>query len=112
VLAQHRASRLIAYLSTPDRSREERLLALGRALADPKRVEILALVGRGVGRAAELVDATGLTRSTVHHHLAQLRAAGLIALEGNARAYTYIPRREAASDAAALVAAIIGTEGE
>jgi DNA-binding transcriptional ArsR family regulator len=112
VLAQHRASRLIAYLSTPDRSREERLLALGRALADPKRVEILALVGRGVGRAAELVDATGLTRSTVHHHLAQLRAAGLIALEGNARAYTYVPRREAASDAAALVAAIIGTEGE
>ena len=48
----------------PDRSNEERLLAFGRALADPKRVEILALVGRGVGRAAHLVDATGLTRST------------------------------------------------
>jgi DNA-binding transcriptional ArsR family regulator len=112
VLAQHRASRLIAYLSVPDRSGEERLLALGRALADPKRVEILALVGRGVGRAADLVDATGLTRSTVHHHLAQLRAAGLVALEGNARAYTYVPRRSAAGDAAALVADIIGTEGE
>ena len=112
VLAQHRSSRLIAYLSTPDRSREERLLVLGRALADPKRVEILALVGRGVGRAADLVEATGLTRSTVHHHLAQLRAAGLVALEGNARAYTYVPRRGAAADAAALVAGIIGTEGE
>ena len=112
VLAQHRSSRLIAYLSAPDRSREERLLAFGRALADPKRVEILALVGRGVGRAADLVDATGLTRSTVHHHLAQLRAAGLVALEGNARAYTYVPRREAAAKAAALVADIIGTEGE
>jgi DNA-binding transcriptional ArsR family regulator len=112
VLAQHRSARLIAYLSAPDRSREERLLTFGRALADPKRVEILALVGRGVGRAADLVDATGLTRSTVHHHLAQLRAAGLVALEGNARAYSYVPRREAAAAAAALVADVVGTEGE
>lgn len=112
VLAQHRSSRLIAYVATPDRSGEERLLAFGRALADPKRVEILALVARGVGRAAELVDATGLTRSTVHHHLAQLRDAGLVALEGNARAYTYVPRREAADEAAALVADIIGMEEE
>ena len=112
VLAQHRSSRLIAYLAAPDRSSEDRLVAFGRALADPKRVEILALVGRGVGRAADLVDATGLTRSTVHHHLAQLRDAGLVALEGNARAYTYVPRRAAADEAAALVADIIGTEEE
>jgi ArsR family transcriptional regulator len=112
VLAQHRSSRLIAYLAAPDRSSEERLLVLGRALADPKRVEILALVGRGSGRAAELVAATGLTRSTVHHHLAQLREAGLIALEGNARAYSYVARRDAAEEAASLVAEITGTEEE
>jgi DNA-binding transcriptional ArsR family regulator len=112
VLAQHRSTRLIAYLATPDRSSEDRLLALGRALADPKRVEILTLVGRGTGRAADLVAATGLTRSTVHHHLAQLRDAGLVALEGNARAYTYVPRREAAAEAAALVGDVIGTEEE
>jgi DNA-binding transcriptional ArsR family regulator len=112
VLAQHRTSRLVAYLAAPDRSSEDRLVAFGRALADPKRVEILGLVGRGVGRAADLVDATGLTRSTVHHHLAQLRDAGLVALEGNARAYTYIPRSAAADETAALVADIIGTEEE
>ena len=112
VLAQHRSTRLIAYLAAPDRSSEERLVAFGRALADPKRIEILALVGRGTGRAADLVDATGLTRSTVHHHLAQLRDAGLVALEGNARAYTYVPRRAAAAEAASLVAGIIGTEEE
>jgi ArsR family transcriptional regulator len=112
VLTQHRSSRLIAYRATADRGSEERLLAFGRALADPKRVEILALVGRGMRRAADLVDATGLTRSTVHHHLAQLRDAGLVTLEGNARAYTYVPRRAAADDAAALVADIVGTEEE
>jgi DNA-binding transcriptional ArsR family regulator len=111
VLAQHRSARLIAYLATPDGSSEDRLLGLGRALADPKRVEILGLVGSGVGRAADLVAATGLTRSTVHHHLGQLRDAGLIALEGNARAYSYVPRREAADEAAALLAEVTGTEG-
>jgi DNA-binding transcriptional ArsR family regulator len=109
VLAQHRSSRLIAYFASR-RSSEDRLLALGRALSDPKRVEILTLVGRGTGRAADLVAATGLTRSTVHHHLAQLREAGLVALEGNARAYTYVPRREAADEASALVADITGME--
>ena len=110
VLAQHRSSRVVAYRVAADRASEERLVAIGRALADPKRVEILALVGRGIGRSSALVEATGLTRSTVHHHLALLREAGLVALEGNARAYTYVPRREAAEDAAALLAGLIEME--
>ena len=112
LLAQHRSARLIAYRARPERGSEERLQELGRALADPKRVEILALVGRGVGRAHELVTETGLSRSTVHHHLALLRDAGLVALEGNARAYTYVPRRAAAAEAAELVADIVGSEVE
>jgi DNA-binding transcriptional ArsR family regulator len=110
VLAQHRSSRLIAYRAYGARGSEERLLGLGRALADPKRVEILALVSRGVGRASELVERTGLSRSTVHHHLAQLREVGLVGLEGNARAYTYVARRDAADEAAALVAQVMGGE--
>lgn len=110
VLAQHRGARLVVYRVVPERDSEGRLLALGRALADPKRVEILALVGRGVGRSSQIVGATGLTRSTVHHHLALLRDAGLVALEGNARAYTYVPRSAAAHEAAALLGDVVGTE--
>jgi DNA-binding transcriptional ArsR family regulator len=110
VLAQHRAARVIVYRAVEERGREDRALALGRALSDPKRVEILVLIGRGIGRASQLVAETGLTRSTVHHHLALLREAGLVALEGNARAYTYVPRREAAEEAASLVAGLIGLE--
>ena len=112
VLAQHRAARLIVYRAERDRTREERVLALGRALADAKRVEILGLVGRGVGRASDLVAETGLSRSTVHHHLVQLREVGLVALEGNARAYSYTARRAAAADVAALLAELIETEEE
>jgi DNA-binding transcriptional ArsR family regulator len=112
LLAQHRSSRLIAFHATVDRGSEQRLHALGKALADPRRVEILALVGRGVGVAHDLVAETGLSRSTVHHHLALLRDAGLVALEGNARAYTYVPRPAAAAEAAELVADIVGSEEE
>jgi hypothetical protein len=112
VLAQHRSARLIVYLAAPDRGAEEDLVALGRALSDPKRVEILALVGRGVSGSGDLVEATGLTRSTVHHHLAALRAAGLLSLEGNARAYTYLPRRDAPAEISALVACVVGTKEE
>ena len=110
MLAQHRSARLIAYLAQPDQGAQDQLTGLGKALSDPKRVEILALVGRGIGRAGDLVEASGLTRSTVHHHLAQLRAAGLVALEGNARAYTYVPRRDAPAEVAELVAAVVGTK--
>lgn len=112
VLAQHRSARLIVYRAQRDRTREERVLALGRALADPKRVEILGLVGRGLRRASDLVEETGLSRSTVHHHLAQLREAGLLALEGNARAYAYVPREAAAADAAELLAGLIDSKEE
>lgn len=110
VLAQHRGARIILYRAAGEEDTQERLLALGRALADPKRVEILALVARGVGRSSDLVATTGLTRSTVHHHLAQLRDAGLVSLEGNARAYTYLPRRAAAGETAALLEDLIGKD--
>ena len=95
VLAQHRRSRLIVYRRRADGNVAERAAALGRALADPKRVEILRLIAQGVDRASRLVAETGLTRSTVHHHLSQLREARLIDLEGNARAYRYVLREDA-----------------
>jgi DNA-binding transcriptional ArsR family regulator len=107
VLAQHRDARLIVYSAGPEPASEERVAAIGRALADPKRVEILSLVGQGLELPAELVEATGLTRSTVHHHLVLLREARLLELEGNARAYRYVPRAEAAAEFEALLPEVL-----
>ncbi len=106
VLAQHRSTRLVVYQARAERGADERVAALGRALADPKRVEILSLVSRGADRVSELVAQTGLARSTVHHHLGELRDARLIDLEGNARAYRYLPRREALQEALALLSEV------
>jgi DNA-binding transcriptional ArsR family regulator len=107
VLAQHRAARLIVYAAAGSASVEERLTSVGQALADPRRVEILRLLGRSPRSAADLLRGTGLARSTLHHHLAKLRVARLVELEGNARAYRYVARREAPEEVAALVADLV-----
>jgi DNA-binding transcriptional ArsR family regulator len=106
VLAQHRGARLIVF-SSADAGVEERLARLGRALADPKRLEVLGLLARGTTRVSDLVTETGLTRSTVHHHLGALRQARLVDLEGNARAYRYLAREEAASETASLLGRLL-----
>ena len=106
VLAQHRSTRLVVYQARAERGADERVAALGRALADPKRVEILSLVSRGTDRVSELVAQTGLARSTVHHHLGELRNTRLIDLEGNARAYRYRPRHDALQETLALLSEV------
>jgi DNA-binding transcriptional ArsR family regulator len=94
LLCQHRDMRVICY-SAPDeelepaRQREQRLLALGRALGDPKRVAIILRLEQGDATLQELADEIGLAKSTTHHHLGQLRTARLIALRGNAAGYRY-----------------------
>ncbi|HEY7127618.1 MAG TPA: winged helix-turn-helix domain-containing protein [Ktedonobacterales bacterium] len=57
------------------------LLRLTRALDDESRLRILRLLSRKPLTFTEVLHETGLTRGTVHHHLAALRAAGLIAEE-------------------------------
>ena len=109
VLAQHREKRLIVYRARRTDDVEQRAAALGRALADPKRIEILRLLGRGIDRVSELVAETGLTRSTVHHHLSQLREARLVDLEGNARAYRYRLHSEALPETVRLLSDLLET---
>lgn len=69
----------------------ERRLARLRALADPTRLRILALLQRKGGCSCDAVDARaaglcvcdlekalGLTQPTITHHLKVLREAGLV----------------------------------
>jgi DNA-binding transcriptional ArsR family regulator len=114
LLCQHRDTRLICY---PARRADEgeraatadALLRLGRALADEQRVRILTVLAAGPLDLDGLAGALGLARSTVHHHLALLRAAGLVGLRGNARRYRYGLRRRAVDEASALLATLTTT---
>lgn len=117
LLCQHRDTRIICHPARRQ-DRDERaataegLLRLGRALGDEQRQRILAALAGGPRDLDELAVTVGLSRSTVHHHMGLLRAAGLVALAGNARRYRYGLRREAVAEATALLASLLTTPGE
>jgi DNA-binding transcriptional ArsR family regulator len=117
LLCQHRDTRIICHPARRQ-DRDERaataegLLRLGRALGDEQRQRILAALAGGPRDLDELAVTVGLSRSTVHHHMGLLRAAGLVGLAGNARRYRYGLRREAAAEATALLASLLTAPGE
>jgi DNA-binding transcriptional ArsR family regulator len=108
LLCQHRDARLICYAverATRDveEALGERALALGRALADPRRIRILRRLVAGEASLGELAETAGLAKSTAHHHLSQLRSAGLVTMGGNAAGYWYRLRPDGVREAGALL---------
>ncbi len=104
LLCQHRTARVICYPVSPQQLDPEAALAeetvlLGRALGDGRRILLLRRLASGHATLDELAGSAGLAKSTAHHHLAQLRAAGLVTLGGNARGYWYALRPEGLADA-------------
>src|ERR1700738_217116 len=59
---------------------ERDLVLMYRALGDETRLRLLRELGVGDRRLADLVQSLGLSKSTLHGHLAVLRSAGLIRL--------------------------------
>lgn len=66
-----------------------RLLAVTKALAEEQRLRILRRLAAGPASLQQITDHLGIAKSTAHHHLVQLRAAGLIVVEmGQEKEYT------------------------
>lgn len=65
------------------------LVRMYRALADERRLRILKLlVQRERVSLTEVADAVEVTKSTAHHHLSTLRAAGLVRVSDADKAYS------------------------
>jgi DNA-binding transcriptional ArsR family regulator len=115
LLIEHRDARVIGYPAVPagvdsEKELRERLLRLGRALSDEKRIEILRQLGAGEATMNELAEAVGLAKSTIHHHLAQLREAGLVRLRGNARGYWFSISPEGRAASVELLGGALGEQ--
>ena len=94
LLCQHETTRIICYAADaeaadPEQAVVDRALIVARALADEQRVRIVRYLAAQAATAAELTEHLGLTKSTTHHHLSQLRDARIVELRGNARGYSY-----------------------
>ena len=114
LLCQHRDLRIICYPAPGEAETEaldQQVLAVGRALADAARIQILRRLATGPASLAELAELTDLVKSTAHHHLAQLRAAGLVTVSGNARAYRYALAAEASRELSLLLSRFLGGAG-
>jgi DNA-binding transcriptional ArsR family regulator len=99
LLCQHERARIICYPLPSAEALADRAVALGRALADDGRVRMVRRLAAGDASLTELAEVAGVARSTAHHHLAQLRAAGLVTMHGNARGYWFTLRAEGLADA-------------
>jgi DNA-binding transcriptional ArsR family regulator len=99
LLCQHERTRIICYPLPSAEALTDRALTLGRALADDGRVRMVRRLAAGDASLNELAEVAGVARSTAHHHLAQLRAAGIVTMRGNARGYWFMLRPEGLADA-------------
>lgn len=83
-----------------DREAAERVACLGKALADPVRVQILDLLGRSGGQVCQcdLQPSLGIAQPTLSHHLGKLVAAGLVDAERRGRWTHYTLRPDGARE--------------
>ncbi len=77
----------------------QRLARLARALDDESRLRILRLLSSGPHTFTALVELTGLAKSTIHHHMIILRAAGLVlTYDRGTGSVSYALRRSSLAD--------------
>lgn len=67
-----------------------------KAMADPSRLTVLRLLAQQPRYTIDIVEQLHLANTTVHHHLAQLRAAGLIRQERDRHGMKYSIRTDSA----------------
>jgi hypothetical protein len=82
------------------------LVRLHKALGDEKRLRMLKVLAGGTATLQELARATGLAKSSAHHHLVILRSAGLVLVTtGEESVYTL--RRDFIPEAAAMLGSFL-----
>jgi ArsR family transcriptional regulator len=79
------------------RDRAKHLAAVGKALGDPIRVQLVDVLRKHAGEVCvcELVPLFDLSQPTVSHHLKVLREAGLVGSERRGLWAYYYVKREA-----------------
>lgn len=83
--------------------------SLFAALGDPTRRSIIRLLRAGSMGAGDLADRFELSKPTLSHHFAVLRAAGLVRAERQGTRIVYTLQSNAVEDLTAAVLDLFGT---
>jgi DNA-binding transcriptional ArsR family regulator len=102
-----------AWPARPDEP-STRLTRLTRALGDENRLRLLAFLAGDTRTFGAIAGHLGLAKSTIHHHMVVLRAAGLVRVFTKYGQYLgdrYALRREALIELSDELKHFVGTEG-
>lgn len=88
-----------------------------KALSDERRLRIMRRLSEGSASLEELTNLLGLSKSTVHHHISQLRAAGLIRVHipsdhGYSKQKIYSLREQSLTDAQGFLDSYLRTSDQ
>jgi DNA-binding transcriptional ArsR family regulator len=89
-----------------EEARLGRILRISKAIGDESRLRTLRRLAESPSSLQELADHFGVPKSSMHHHIAALRAAGLLRLRIADKRYA--PRPEALNELATLLGDYIG----
>jgi ArsR family transcriptional regulator, arsenate/arsenite/antimonite-responsive transcriptional repressor len=74
---------------------EEQVQLIARALADPRRYEILKRLGDGgIVDCGAVRDCVDVSPATLSHHMKELETAGLVKAERKGKFVSYLLRRD------------------
>jgi len=75
---------------------EEQIHLIAKALADPRRLELLRQIGScpDPAQCADIKDCHSVTAATLSHHMKELETAGLVRVMREGKFASYILRRD------------------
>ena len=97
-----------ALAGSPEEARRRLVLRLSKALADDTRLRALHRLAESSRSLVELADELGVSKSTMHHHLAVLRSAGLLRWAGPHRDKRYSLRSSPLTGMSGLLGEYLG----
>jgi ArsR family transcriptional regulator len=86
-----------------------RIQEIFKALADPSRRQILALLKDGSLTAGEIAEHFSMTKGSLSHHFNALKAADLIRCERRGQQLVYSINTSVAEDVAALLVDLLSS---
>jgi DNA-binding IclR family transcriptional regulator len=84
------------------------LVRLTKALGDERRLQVLKMPAGGRYTLPQIAQQFGVAKTTMHHHLVLLRAAGLVRMRSDDR--TYVLREEMLPSVSELLATYLQGE--